>query len=138
MTQTSAIDRVLHADVTLQVKAEEQSESARFQVARLLITVTSRNEHAPLLSSDAYLGSVRENSAVGTYVKTDEGTALRVLVTDLDLRSGDPPARYNFRLDGSNLFKIDSEGFIAVNTQNLDFEETPQVEFRVSCSLLRI
>ena len=132
VTQVSPIDRVEHADVTLQIKAEETSDSARFQVARLVVSVTSRNEHAPELDSDAYVGSVRENSVIGTYVTREGGGALRVLVSDLDVRSGDPPPRYNFRLDGSNLFRIDSEGYITVNTQNLDFEETPQVQFRVS------
>ena len=87
VTQRRAIDRELYGSLELQVKAEEESASRRFQVATLTVRVDSVNEHAPQVRSSTgdWTAYIHENAARGTLVKNSAGTsALQLLVSDRD------------------------------------------------------
>ena len=87
MTQQREIDRLTYNKVVLQIKAEENSNANRFQVASLTIEVQSVNEYPPEITSNIneFTGYILENSPPGTLVKDILGQqALRLVINDRD------------------------------------------------------
>lgn len=125
--QLKAVDRALTKSFEIIVKAEEDTESRRFATARLTIGVRVVDSNPPILLASATEGFVDENAPVGTYVVTQPGgdEPLYFMVSDDDIAEDDPLPEYTFELT-TTAFRVNSEGILVVNEQDLDRDPPSQ------------
>ncbi|KAH8032713.1 hypothetical protein HPB51_001411 [Rhipicephalus microplus] len=119
--QLKPADRALAKSYDIIVKAEEETPSRRFATARLTISVRVVDSNPPILLASATEGFVDENSPIGTYVVTQPGgdEPLYFMVSDDDIAEDDPLPEYTFELT-TTAFRVNSEGILVVNEQDLD------------------
>lgn len=119
--QLKPVDRALAKSYEIIIKAEEETASRRFATARLTIGVRVVDSNPPILLASATEGFVDENSPVGTYVVTQPGgdEPLYFMVSDDDIAEDDPLPEYTFELT-TTAFRVNSEGILVVNEQELD------------------
>ncbi|XP_046579034.1 cadherin-99C-like [Haliotis rubra] len=134
INQIQSISRLSTQTLTLVLRAEEQSDRRRYERAQIVLSINSANLFAPSVTSSTgtLTGYIFENSAVGTLV-TDLSNSqlLQLQVTDSDVLASDPRQSYTFTVTGTSIFGVNSNGYISLNTNNLDFETTPVVSFSV-------
>ncbi|XP_074647691.1 cadherin-99C-like [Tubulanus polymorphus] len=139
ITQTAPIDRISFDEIKLYIKAEEISVNQRYNMATLTINVVKANNFPPTITSSlgagAFTGWVRENSPVG-YITSNQAFTqqFQLIVTDKDVAPGDPPPKYTWSVTNTNWFRVDAQGFVVVNTNTLDYEQsvTKQVQFKAT------
>ena len=80
-------------------------------------------------------GSVEENSPPGSLVLDTRGRPITFAVTDADLAQAAAGARpeYEFEIT-SDMFRLDGEGRLVVNTDTLDRDKPNQAELMVQVS----
>ena len=48
----------------------------------------------------------------------------------------DPPTQFTYRVDGTGVFSINADGFVVLNVDDLDYETTQQITFKVGIVVL--
>ncbi|XP_071438739.1 cadherin-99C isoform X2 [Hetaerina americana] len=127
--QIRPVDTSIAKKFELIIKAEEISESKRFATAKLIITVKPVDSHPPEIVPTAIEGLVNENAPIGTKVLDKDGNPIVLKVVDVDLRDDDPKPSYSFELT-TNYFKIENDGTLVVNEENLDRDPPSPGKFR--------
>ncbi|CAH0392596.1 unnamed protein product [Bemisia tabaci] len=127
--QTRAVDTSITKKFQLTIKAEEVSETKRFAVAKLIVTVKPVDSNPPQIKASDAEGFVDENAPKGTQVINSEDIPIKLTVSDPDLGPEDPKPFYIFELT-TNSFTIDEDGFLVVNEENLDRDPPNPGKFR--------
>nr|XP_006812420.1 PREDICTED: protocadherin-15-like [Saccoglossus kowalevskii] len=99
ITLKTPVDRGLFQFFSLTIKAQEGTNTARYQTANVDIYIDDVNDNKPVFLETSYSGFVKENSAVSTtVVTTATGTSpLQIIAVDLDIDEGvSPQLEYKF------------------------------------------
>ncbi|KAK6629534.1 hypothetical protein RUM43_003351 [Polyplax serrata] len=127
--QIRPVDTSVTKNFDIIVKAEEVTEARRFATAKLSVTVKPVDVNPPQIHATAVEGMVMENAPVGTKVVDKNGAPIHLTVTDPDLGPEDPKPAYAFELT-TDFFRIDDEGLLVVNQENLDRDPPSPGKFR--------
>ncbi len=85
-----------------------------------------------LLRVSKYQGKWPYQITVMHFINHDSRRPAIQIFTYVFQTADDPDPRFLFRVDGTGLFTITPDGFVAQSGDTLDFEDTQQVTFRVS------
>lgn len=131
ISQVKLVDStVTERQFTIIIKAEELSEHRRFTTAKLTINVKPVDAFPPVIIASDVVGSVDENSPVGTKVMSVKNKPIRFTIRDEDYSSDIDLPMYSFELT-TPLFAV-KNGFLVVNDQqHLDREASERLLFQV-------
>jgi len=120
------LDREINDSYYLVIEARDGGSPPRIGRKGLSITVLDSNDHFPKFSKDLYVGEVRENSRVGTFV-------LNVTATDKDIGTNGEvvytlqvPPRYK------DLFTLDARTGELRTNATLDYELAKDYQLQVT------
>ncbi|XP_041364040.1 cadherin-99C-like [Gigantopelta aegis] len=135
--QTQTLNRLSTTSLQIIIRAEEQSDRRRYERALITVTVNAANIFPPTVrsSTNSFTGYIPENSPRGTLVLDQQGTRfLKLIVTDGDVLASDPSQTYSYTVTDTAIFSVTQEGYIALATENLDYEVTQRVVFQLITS----
>lgn len=114
------------------VQAEEVSEARRTATAKLTINVKPVDSFPPTIQASAIEGFVDEHSPLGTKVLDGNGNQIKFITTDADIQEDDLLPEYSYELTTPS-FRIDKNGLLVVNDENLDCDppNLPNLRFQV-------
>ncbi|XP_068623596.1 cadherin-99C [Battus philenor] len=128
--QLEPVDTTVAKRFQLVIRAEEATESQRYTTAKLTVTVRPVDTSPPVVKATSEEGQVEENSPKGTKVLDLNKKPIKLTVSDPDLGPGDPVPKYSFELT-TNLFDIDSDGYLIVNDDHLDRDPPSPGKFKL-------
>lgn len=125
ISQVKLVDSsVTDRQFTIIIKAEEVSEHLRFTTAKLTINVKPVDAFPPVIIASDVVGTIEENSPVGTKVMSLKNKPIKFTIRDEDYSTDIDLPMYSFELT-TPLFAV-KNGFLVVNDQKLLDRETSE------------
>ena len=120
------LDREINDSYYLVIEARDGGSPPRVGRKGLSITVLDSNDHFPKFSKDLYVGEVRENSRVGTFV-------LNVTATDKDIgTNGEVVYSLQVPPQYTDLFSLDARTGELRTNATLDYELSKDYQLQVT------